>query len=266
MPSVMPGRFMWRWIGCQRPNARCSNWSRWIARQLPHTAARLTRSSRRATGRSMESAPRLQLYRGRRPLPTSKTSPPNANAWPSSVSPTSGSTSTRGSPVPPAPDRLGSSTRRGALTGDTLVVPKLDRLARSVPDARAIGDNLAARGINLSLGGQVYDPADPVGKMFFNILATLAEFAKSTCCASAPARAWPSRRPRANSASSPRSNKPSSGGCTAPATTASTISPSCSPWAGPRSTAPCNETRPQPQGSDQSIPGYLAAQDSFGSA
>jgi DNA invertase Pin-like site-specific DNA recombinase len=60
--------------------------------------------------------------------------------------------------------------------GDTLVVPKLDRLARSVPDARAIGDDLAARGIALSLGGQVYDPADPMGKMFFNILATFAEF------------------------------------------------------------------------------------------
>ncbi|MHA6799694.1 recombinase family protein [Bounagaea algeriensis] len=60
--------------------------------------------------------------------------------------------------------------------GDTLVVPKLDRLARSVPDARAIGDSLAERGIKLSLGGQVYDPADPMGKMFFNILATFAEF------------------------------------------------------------------------------------------
>src|SRR6266568_4187214 len=60
--------------------------------------------------------------------------------------------------------------------GDTLVVPKLDRLARSVPDARAIGDDLAGRGIKLSLGGQVYDPEDPMGKMFFNILATFAEF------------------------------------------------------------------------------------------
>src|SRR6266542_4422089 len=60
--------------------------------------------------------------------------------------------------------------------GDTLVVPKLDRLARSVPDARAIGDDLAARGIKLSLGGQVYDPTDPMGKMFFNILATFAEY------------------------------------------------------------------------------------------
>jgi DNA invertase Pin-like site-specific DNA recombinase len=60
--------------------------------------------------------------------------------------------------------------------GDTLVVPKLDRLARSVPDARAIGDDLAERGITLSLGGQLYDPTDPMGKMFFNILATFAEF------------------------------------------------------------------------------------------
>jgi Resolvase, N terminal domain len=40
--------------------------------------------------------------------------------------------------------------------GDTLVVPKLDRLARSVPDARAIGDSLADRGVRLSLGGTVY--------------------------------------------------------------------------------------------------------------
>jgi DNA invertase Pin-like site-specific DNA recombinase len=60
--------------------------------------------------------------------------------------------------------------------GDTLVVPKLDRLARSVPDARAIGDSLAARGVRLSLGGAVYDPSDPMGKCFFNILATFAEF------------------------------------------------------------------------------------------
>jgi Resolvase, N terminal domain len=60
--------------------------------------------------------------------------------------------------------------------GDTLVVPKLDRLARSVPDARAIGDSLAARGVRLSIGGTVYDPADPMGNMFFNILATFAEF------------------------------------------------------------------------------------------
>ena len=61
-------------------------------------------------------------------------------------------------------------------TGDTLVVPKLDRLARSVPDARDIGDTLAKRGVRLSLGGQIYDPDDPMGKLFFNILATFAGF------------------------------------------------------------------------------------------
>lgn len=60
--------------------------------------------------------------------------------------------------------------------GDTLVVPKLDRLARSVPDARAIADQLEAKGVKLALGASVYDPADPMGKMFFNILATFAEF------------------------------------------------------------------------------------------
>ncbi|WP_063020690.1 recombinase family protein [Nocardia niwae] len=60
--------------------------------------------------------------------------------------------------------------------GDTLVVPKLDRLARSVPDAREIGDSLVARGVKLSLGSAIYDPADPMGEMFFNILATFAEF------------------------------------------------------------------------------------------
>jgi DNA invertase Pin-like site-specific DNA recombinase len=60
--------------------------------------------------------------------------------------------------------------------GDTLVVPKLDRLARSVPDARAIGDSLTAGGVRLSIGGTVYNPTDPMGKMFFYILATFAEF------------------------------------------------------------------------------------------
>ena len=60
--------------------------------------------------------------------------------------------------------------------GDTLVVPKLDRLARSVPDARAIADRLRERGVKLALGRALYDPDDPVGKLFFNILATFAEF------------------------------------------------------------------------------------------
>ena len=60
--------------------------------------------------------------------------------------------------------------------GDTLVVPKLDRLARSVPDARHLADELERRGVKLALGASVHDPTDPMGRMFFNILATFAEF------------------------------------------------------------------------------------------
>ena len=60
--------------------------------------------------------------------------------------------------------------------GDTLVVRKLDRLARSVPDARAIADLLRERGVKMALGRALYDPDDPMGKMFFNILVTFAEF------------------------------------------------------------------------------------------
>ena len=59
--------------------------------------------------------------------------------------------------------------------GDTLVVTKLDRLARSVPDAREIADQLLAREAKLALGPTTHDPNDPMGKMFFNILATFAD-------------------------------------------------------------------------------------------
>lgn len=90
-----------------------------------------------------------------------------------------------------SPDRIyldkgltGSNRQRPGLdqaltavrSGDTLVVPKLDRLARSVPDAREIADALQTRGVKLALGASLYDPADPMGKMFFNVLATFAEF------------------------------------------------------------------------------------------
>ncbi len=60
--------------------------------------------------------------------------------------------------------------------GDTLVVTKLDRLARSLPDARAIADELTTREISLSLVGSIYDPTDAVGRLLFNVLAMVAEF------------------------------------------------------------------------------------------
>jgi DNA invertase Pin-like site-specific DNA recombinase len=60
--------------------------------------------------------------------------------------------------------------------GDTLVVTKLDRLARSLPDAREILDDLTRRAVKLSLGSSVHDPTDPVGRLLFNVLAMVAEF------------------------------------------------------------------------------------------
>ena len=89
-----------------------------------------------------------------------------------------------------APDRIyvdhgltGTNRERPGLrealaacrAGDTLVVTKLDRLARSLPDARAIADELTTRQVSLNLGGSVYDPNDAVGRLLFNVLAMVAE-------------------------------------------------------------------------------------------
>lgn len=60
--------------------------------------------------------------------------------------------------------------------GDTLVVTKLDRLARSAADASAIAAELAARDVRLSFNGSVYDPLDPMGQMIFGMLSVFAEF------------------------------------------------------------------------------------------
>ncbi|HEV2774205.1 MAG TPA: recombinase family protein [Solirubrobacteraceae bacterium] len=60
-------------------------------------------------------------------------------------------------------------------SGDTLVVTKLDRLARSLPDARDILEDLTTREVELSISGSVHDPSDPVGRLLFNVLAMVAE-------------------------------------------------------------------------------------------
>ena len=60
--------------------------------------------------------------------------------------------------------------------GDTLVVTKLDRLARSLPDARDIVAELTDRDVKLNVGGSVHDPTDPIGRLLFNVLAMVAEF------------------------------------------------------------------------------------------
>ncbi len=132
--------------------------------------------------------------------------------------------------------------------GDTLVVPNLDRLARSVPDARDIGDSLAQRGIKLSLGGQVYDPTDPMGKMFFNILATFAEFEVDllrTRTREGMAVARAKGRLRGKQPSCPPSSRPNCGACTPPATTPSPTSPNFSASAEPRCTGLSNGKPPE---------------------
>ncbi len=60
--------------------------------------------------------------------------------------------------------------------GDELVVTKLDRLARSVPDARDILEGLTEKGVKLRIGESLHDPDDPTGRLLFNALAMVAEF------------------------------------------------------------------------------------------
>lgn len=74
-------------------------------------------------------------------------------------------------------DRPGLTAALAACReGDTLVVAKLDRLARSIPDARDIVGELTDAGVKLAIGGSVHDPTDPIGRLLFNVLAMVAEF------------------------------------------------------------------------------------------
>ena len=74
-------------------------------------------------------------------------------------------------------DRPGlKSVLAACRPGDTLVVAKLDRLARSLRDATDIAEELTRRGVRLNLGGSIYDPTDPVGRLLFNVLGMVAEF------------------------------------------------------------------------------------------
>ncbi|WP_314430486.1 recombinase family protein [Microbacterium lacticum] len=59
--------------------------------------------------------------------------------------------------------------------GDTLVVPKMDRLARNVEDTLHIVRELTERGVIFQMGHTVYDPHDPWSKLFLTFLAAIAE-------------------------------------------------------------------------------------------
>ena len=60
--------------------------------------------------------------------------------------------------------------------GDTLVVTKLDRLARSVKDLNDIAAQLDAEGVNLKILAINIDTGTPTGKLMFNMLGSIAEF------------------------------------------------------------------------------------------
>ncbi len=115
-----------------------------------------------------------------------------------------------------------------------------------MPDARAIGDDQIARRIKLSLGGHVYDPADPMGKMLFNILATFAEFEVDllrmrTREGMAVARAKGKLRGKQPKLSARQQRELAR--MAAPASTPSPTSPRCSPSPAPSSTAPSSDPR-----------------------
>src|SRR5690606_9861736 len=60
--------------------------------------------------------------------------------------------------------------------GDTLVVTKLDRLARSMTHLVEITGRLPAKGVELKVLVLNLDPATPNGHLMLNLLSYLAEF------------------------------------------------------------------------------------------
>lgn len=125
--------------------------------------------------------------------------------------------------------------------GDTFVVTKLDRLARSVRDAHQIADDLAAREVKLSIAGSVYDPTDPMGKLLFNVLAMVAEFEADLIRARTREGmkvAKAKGRLRGKSPKLTPGKKLTSSSYMLPTSTPWASWPSCSAWAAPRSTAP----------------------------
>src|SRR5689334_23754307 len=63
-----------------------------------------------------------------------------------------------------------------AREGDTLVVTKLDRLARSVAHLIVIGERLDAKGVSLKVLEQAIDTSTPTGRLMFNMLGAIAQF------------------------------------------------------------------------------------------
>ena len=60
--------------------------------------------------------------------------------------------------------------------GDTLVISRLDRLARSVVHLAQLGNRFQKEGIGLKVIDQNIDTSTPTGRLMFNMLASIAEF------------------------------------------------------------------------------------------
>ena len=60
--------------------------------------------------------------------------------------------------------------------GDTLVVTKLDRLARSVTDLVKIVERLTQKGVALRVLAMGVDTATPTGKLVLNVLGAIGQF------------------------------------------------------------------------------------------
>lgn len=63
--------------------------------------------------------------------------------------------------------------------GDTLVVTKLDRLARSMAHLMEVRQALEAKGVALSVLGLNLDTSTATGKLMINLLGSVAEFERS---------------------------------------------------------------------------------------
>lgn len=74
-------------------------------------------------------------------------------------------------------DRPGLGQVLGRLRpGDTLVICKLDRLARSLTELLTIAAEIEARGVHLQVLDQAIDTTTPTGRLLFQLLGAVGEF------------------------------------------------------------------------------------------
>src|SRR6478736_9519347 len=173
--------------------------------------------------------------------PTRRTSPRSGSGCGSSASPKTGSTSTKDSPAPTG--RGPASTRRSP--------PSVKATPSSCPSSTGSPGRFPTHATSAT-GSRPAASSCPLAarsttrptrwERCSSTSWPRSRNSKSTCCACAPAKEWPSPVQRGGSRAGDRSCRPSSrpscAACTAPATTPSPTSPNCSTSPDPPSTAP----------------------------